>query len=119
MQTMNKHRETFPGAENMVKNFQEGVRLLSKAQALLERNKGRKLPFVATNSIHPNDLKLTIEQYKKETWQRIVSRLFLKGRLSGHRYKEIEAQIKYGEMPDLTIEAIYNFALGIPSSKPH
>jgi hypothetical protein len=128
MSFLNRDIEAYSGAESLVASYQEGARLLTQARSLLKRAEDRKeLSGISScaqtdgcfQRVRSADLVHTIAEYRRTTWLRILSLLFVSNRISPLRFQEVQARIQAGEVPELTVESLWNLVRESQPSRPY
>lgn len=112
-----KSIEVFSTAEAMVNSYNEGIKTLTEAYALMgkaEQLLARAVSHPCTlrggycrSNVDQQDLKEVIEQNHKGAWLRIIEKMQLRHLLSDTRFRRVEKQIKQGDIPELTVDNIY------------
>jgi hypothetical protein len=99
--------------ENLVSSYQEGARLLTQARRLLERNEDQR------GKVRSGDLEQIIEGYRRETWKRIMSRLFMQNKVGPKCLQRLQEQVQADSVPELTMNSIAVLTQDATSNEMH
>lgn len=102
--------------ENATAKILESFRLAEEARTELEAafKLGSPIGFSITDSygrVNFDRPEETLERVRREAWECIVDRLEVRRAMSVARAKELDEQLKKGELPEITVESINRLGL--------